>query len=147
MKITLQQINHGKEEIIVKYKQMTARIEDIVRYVEGQGEKLLGSKDGQDYMLPVPNIIYFESVDGITYIYTEDSVYKGHLTLALAEVMYANMGFVRCSKSMVINMYHMERLKSMPGNRIDVMMGNGEHVIISRRYAKEIRRILKEEGQ
>ena len=88
MKITLQQIKDGKEEVIVKYKQMTEHIEGIVRYVEGQSEKLFGSKDGQECMLPIPDIIYLESVDGITYIYTADGVYKGNLTLALAEVMY-----------------------------------------------------------
>ena len=147
MKVTLQQIKDGKEEVIVKYKQMTERIEGIVRYVEGQSEKLLGIKDGQECMLCIHNIIYLESVDGVTYCYTEDGVYKGNLTLAFAEVMYAEEGFVRCSKSMVINMYRIHKLKSMPGNRIDVTMDNGEHVIVSRRYAKEIRRILKEEGQ
>ena len=147
MKITLQQIKDGREEVIIKYKQMTEHIEGIVRYVEGQSEKLFGSKDGQECMLPIPDIIYLESVDGITYIYTEEGVYKGNLTLALAEVMYAEEGFVRCSKSMVINMYHIQKLKSMSGNRIDVTMDNGEHVIVSRRYAKEIRCILKEEGR
>ena len=58
MKVTLQQIKDGKEEVIVKYKQMTERIEGIVRYVEGQSEKLLGIKDGQECMLCIHNIIY-----------------------------------------------------------------------------------------
>ena len=147
MKITLQQIKDGKEEVIVRYKQMTERIEGIVRYVEGQSEKLFGIKDNQECMLRIHDIIYLERVDGMTYLYTEDGVYKGNLTLALAEVMYAEEGFVRCSKSMVINMYRIHKLKSMSGNRIDVTMDNGEHVIVSRRYAKEIRRILKEEGR
>lgn len=60
--------------------------------------------------------------------------------------MLKQKGFFRCSKSMVINIYRINKLKSMSGNRIDVTMDNGEHVIISRRYAKELRSTLKGEA-
>ena len=63
----------------------------------------------------------------------------------MAEERFARDGFFRCSKSMVINVCHVDRLKSESGNRIDAQMGNGEHVMISRRYAKALRRILKGE--
>jgi len=34
-------------------------------------------------------------------------------------------------------------LHSLSGNRIDATMEGGEHIIISRRYAVEFRRLLK----
>ena len=144
MKLTLQQIAKGKDEVIIKYKLRTEQIDRIVSYIEGKGEKLLGMKDGQDCMLSVHSVIYLESVEGISYLYTEDAVYQSNLTLAAAESIYAEDGFFRCSKSMVINMYRINRLKSMSGNRIDVTMDNGDHVVVSRHYAKELRRLLKE---
>lgn len=147
MKITLQQIAKGKDEVIIRFKQMTEQIDRIVSYIEGKGEKLIGIKDGQDCILSVHAVIYLESVEGITYLYTEQEVYQSNLTLAVAETIYAEEGFFRCSKSMIINMYRMKRLKSMSGNRIDVTMDNGEHVVVSRHYAKELRRVLKEEAE
>ena len=48
-------------------------------------------------------------------------------------------------EKLIINIYRIEKLKSESGNRIDAMMDNGEHVIISRRYAKELRTILRGE--
>ena len=144
MKITLQQIDKGTEEVIIKYKQMTEDIDNIVRYIEGKGQKLIGMKDGQESRIHISEVIYLESVDGGTYLYTKQEVYKSNLTLAVAEAVYAEEGMFRCSKSMGINMYRIQRLKSVAGNRIDVTMDNGEHVIVSRRYAKELRRILKE---
>jgi len=145
MKITLEQITEGKEEVVIKYSQMTGQIEDIVRYIERQGEKLVGMKDGQQFVIRPHSVVYLESVDGITYLYTENEVYKTGLTLMGAEAAYVEEGYFRCSKSMVINLYRIEKLKSMPGNRIDATMDNGEHVVISRRYAKELRNILKGE--
>ena len=147
MKITLQQVNEGKEEVIIKYREMTEEIDGIIKYIEGQGKRLLATKDGQQVPLRIGEVIYAESVDGATYVYTESEVYKTGLTLALLEGMYADEGFFRCSKSMVINIYCIHRLKSMPEKRIDVTMNNGEHVIISRHYAKTLRSILRGDAE
>lgn len=143
MKITLQQIDEGSEEVVIKYRQMTERITGIVKYLEGRGERLLVEKEGEQFVVNVTDIIYLESVDGVSFLYTEKEIYRSGLTLALFESLYTEEGFFRCSKSMVINIYRIKKLRSMPGNRIDAVMDNGEHIIISRRYAKELRSILK----
>lgn len=145
VKITLQQIENGNEEVIIKYRQMSQRIEEIVKYLEGQSRKLLVLKDGQQIRINIPDVIYLESVDGITFLYTSNEVYRTSLTLALFEAVYADSGFFRCSKSMIINVCRIDRLKSMSGNRIDATMDNAEHIVISRRYAKALRNLLKEE--
>ena len=143
MKVSLQQISAGTDEVIIKYKTMTEQIEGIVNYINQKETKLVAFKDGQQFAIPPQNVIYLESVDGVTYLYTSMEVYRTNMSLAAVEVMYMDEGYFRCSKSMIINIYRIEKLKSEPGNRIDAMMDNGEHVIISRRYAKELRSILK----
>ena len=143
MKITLQKIENGTEEVIIKYQTMTEQIDGIVNYINRQEEKWIVCKDGQQFVISPQNVIYLESVDGITYLYTDEDVYRTGFSLAAAEAAYMEEGYFRCSKSMVINIYRIKKLKSEPGNRIDAMMDNGEHVIISRRYAKELRSILK----
>lgn len=145
MKVVLQQISEGNEEIRIRYRQMTEQIEGIVHYIEGQSGKLIGMKDGQQFVLKPYDVLYLESVEGTAYLYTEKEVYRSSLTLVAAERAYGDEGYFRCSKSMVINIYRIQKLQSMPGNRIDVTMDNREHVVISRRYAKELRNILKGE--
>lgn len=146
MKVTLQRIEKGNEEVVVRYRQMTERLEHIVEYLEGQNEKLAGIRDGQQFFINIQDILYLESVDGVTYFYTKKEVYRTGHTLALFEALYAQEGFFRCSKSAMLNIYRIERLKSMSGNRIDATMDNGEHIVISRRYAGELRNRLKEEA-
>ena len=144
MKITLQKISDGNEEVIIKYRQMTEQIEGIVKYLEGQDEKLLGNKDGEQVLVSVNKVIYLESVDGITWFYTREEAYRCELTLAMWEMMYVKDGFFRCSKSMIINIDKVKSLKSFASNRIDATMCNGEHVMISRTYASDFRKRLKE---
>lgn len=143
MRVRLQKVQREREEVIIRYREMTPEIENIVRYVEGREEKISAVKDGQQYMIKPREVIYLESVDGGTYVYTREEVYRTGLTLDQAETYYGREGFFRCSKAMVINIYRITRLKSKPENRIDATMDNGEHVLISRRYAKELRNILK----
>ncbi len=144
MKITLDQISGGSEEVIIRYKQMTERIEGLVRYLERQEEKISVYKEGHQHLISISDIIYLESVEGVTFLYTENEVYKINMTLMSFETLYAKEGFFRCSKAMIINIYRIRKLKSMPGSRIDAAMDNEEHIIISRRYAKALRDILKE---
>lgn len=146
MKLTLQKKQGVFEEVIIRYSEMTDEIEDIIHYIEFQGKDIIGIKEGQQFKLPIKDIIYIESVDGNTYIYTKEDVYKTNITLTVFSSNYEEFGFFRCSKSMVICISRIESLKSLEGNKIDAKLENGEHVLISRRYAKEFRSILKGEA-
>lgn len=143
MKVTLQRIVEGTEEVLIKYKNRTEWVDNLLYYLENQKEKIIGFKEKEQYTIHPGKIIYFESVDGSTYLYTKEDVYRTKLSLDNLVCLYSEEGFFRCSKAMGLNVYHVEKLQSLSGNRIDVTMDNGEHVIISRRYAKELRVLLK----
>lgn len=143
MKIRIEQIKDGEEEVILRYREKTREIEELLSYLNKRSHSILCKKDGEDILVRPRDVIYLESVDGTTYAYTEGEVYQAGLSLAGAEAEFSGAGFFRCSKSMVINVYHIEKLKSEAGNRIDAVMTGGEHVIISRRYAKALRRLLR----
>ena len=44
---------------------------------------------------------------------------------------------------MIINVNRVIALKSLSSNRIDATMEGGEHIMISRRYTVDFRRLLK----
>lgn len=139
MKVTLNQIEKGEDEVIINYLEMTEEVEDIVRVASGGDEKIPCSRDSIKCMVAVRDILYIESVDRETFAYTSNAVYKIPLPLHNIEAAYAHRGFFRCSKSMIINIYRVSELRSEAAGRIDAKMENGEHVIISRKYAKALR--------
>lgn len=143
MKLTMNKITQGEDEVIIKYREMNERIETIAGIVQGNGYKICAYEKGQMYLVLPEHIYYLESVDGITFAYLKDKVCRVQMSLLEAAACYADRGFFRCAKSMVINIYRIEHLKSEPGNRILATMENGEKVIISRKYAKGLRQILK----
>ncbi|MCR2048857.1 LytTR family transcriptional regulator DNA-binding domain-containing protein [Acetatifactor muris] len=148
MKITLQKVDGEEEEVIIRYREMTWEISDVVRLLSGGGRRLSGVKeDGEArYYFTPEEVYYFESVDGRIYAYLEKAVYRIRESLEDISEQYAELGIVRCSRTMAVNLYQVEWLKSQPGGRILASLRNGENIVISRRYAGELRRQLRRGG-
>ncbi len=143
MKLTMDRISQGEDEVVIRYREMNGQIEQIMGIVSGSMQKICAFLDGQTFLLKPDEILYLESVDGATFAYLSDKVYKVQESLWELEAYYGGRGFFRCAKGMVLNIYKISHLKSEPGSRIRATMENGEQVIISRKYAKGLRQILK----
>lgn len=143
MKYTIEHVSQGEEEVILKYCSITPEIERILKILNGEQEKLTGWKEKTLVVLELNKILYIESVDGKTFAYTEEDVFRVDETLNKLEHILSGVNFFRCSKSMILNIDKVKSLRSLPSNRIDAAMCNGEHIIISRTYASDFRKRLK----
>lgn len=61
------------------------------------------------------------------------------------EEEYHKNKFIRCSKSIVLNLLKIDSLKPALNGRFEAHMENGEDIIISRQYAKIIKKYVLEE--
>ena len=113
--------------------------------MEKNQQRLSGKKNGETILFSPEEILYVEKVDDKTFAYTADNELQLDMSLYSVELMLHDERYFRCSKSMIVNVSKVKRLKSMPSNRIDATLENGEHIIISRTYASEFRRLLKGE--
>ncbi len=143
MKIDIQKIESGEEEIIIRYLEETDRIRAVLDVLRSEGEKLYGRKDGETVSVIPGDILYIESVDDKLFAYTAKDVVRLDGTLAGIIQKLNDDRFFRCSKSMIINIDKVDSLRSLSSNRIDATMEGGEHILISRTYASEFRRILR----
>lgn len=143
MKLTMRRITQGEDEVIIRYREMNEQIEAIAGMARGAPQKISAFAEGRTFLVLPEDILYLESVDGATFAYLEKQVCKVQMSLLTAVVCFENRGFFRCSKSMVVNIYRISYLQSKPGSRICATMENGEEVMISRKYAKGLRQMLK----
>ena len=145
MRYTINQIREGEDELILNYRQLNPEVEKIIAFMDQNQKKMIGRVDGETILFSPEEILYIEKVDGRTFAYTVDRVVQVDLSLSTAELILEDVSFFRCSKSMIVNVNKVEKLKSLPSNRIDATMKGGEHIMISRTYASEFRRLLKGE--
>jgi DNA-binding LytR/AlgR family response regulator len=143
MKVDIQRIEDGEESVVLRYKELTPKINRIIGILKDEEDKLWGRNDAGSVSVNLEAIYYVESVDDKIFAYTKEDVIRleGSLNSFISEVRGDT--FFRCSKSMIINVNKVSALKSLSSNRIDATMENGEHIMISRRYASDFRRLLR----
>jgi DNA-binding LytR/AlgR family response regulator len=145
MNIDIEKITEGEESIVIRYKDPNPTVSRIIGILEGGEGKLWGRTDTGSVSIDLEDILYLETVDDKLFAYTAEVVARieGSLVSFMNEVK--DETFFRCSKSMIINVGKVRALKSLSSNRIDATMEGGEHIMISRRYAVDFRRLLKGE--
>lgn len=146
MKYTIEQISAGEDELILRYQRLTQEVEQILSFMDSPQRKLIGLRGNTQTVIDISQILYVESVDRKNFVYTVNDIYQIQFTLAQMEQILNTVNFFRCSKSMIINIDKISELKSLASNRIDATLCNGEHIMISRTYASEFRKILKGES-
>ena len=80
-------------------------------------------------------------MDKRTYVYTKGDCYESRDRLYELEEKLG-MYYVRISKSMIVNLRKILHVSAEPGGRLMAVLLNGERVMISRSYVKDIKRRL-----
>lgn len=145
MRYTINQIPEGEDEVILNYVELNEEVVRIIDFFQRDATRLVAWKEKEQVLIKLDEILYIESVDGRTYAYTEHEVLKLNYNLTQLERRLKDVSFYRCSKSMIMNIDSVVKLKSLSSNRIDATMKNGEHIMISRTYASDFRRRLRGE--
>lgn len=145
MKYIINQMADGEDELILNYREVNEEVERILAFMEQGSRRILGWRENEQVVIAPGDLLYAESVEGKTFAYTAQEVYRMNYTLQQLEVLLQKEYFFRCSKSMIMNINKVAALRSLSSNRIDATMENGEHIIISRTYASDFRKKLRGE--
>lgn len=129
-------------EVSVACPRIDERVQRIVSALGAFDRALVGERDGATYRLDVDDVCYAETVDGKTFLYTADAVYQTPLKLYELEERLAGTEFVRASKQMLVNFDHVASIRPALNARLQLMLDNGEAVIVSRQYAPVTKRKL-----
>lgn len=139
MKVAIHTACSEKEEHAEIYTvAITEEIKHAVDLLENNKKSIPVTDAETTVFCPLTKIYYFDSVDNHTFVYTKDRCFETKYRLYELESMLP-YDFFRCSKSMIINIRKIESVKAEMNARMRAVMLNGEAVIISRSYVKELK--------
>ena len=142
MQVHIEKVDSKDQEgAVIKAVEITDEISGAVELLEGDDKGFAVSQEGKTYIIKASSVYYIESVDKKTFVYTKQGCYDTKYRLYELEVLLGGY-FMRCSKSMIINLKKVRTVKSQISGRIDATLLNDEVVVISRGYAKEVKRRL-----
>lgn len=129
-------------EVLIRCVVVDEHIASIVASLQMHEQRIVGKENGEAFLVPVGEVLYFETVDRHTFAYTCNAVLE--VGASISELLYGLKGsaIVRAAKSCLINLCHVKSLRPYVGGRLLARFDNDEEIIVSRKYAKEIKRRL-----
>ena len=106
------------------------RLRDTLRYIEGTYED-------KKVTIALTDIFYIETVDRKTFAYTQDMCVE--IKEALRDILeeYSKIGFVRISKSAIVNIYKIKKLQGDINMRVIIFLKNDEKLVMNRSYKND----------
>lgn len=136
--------DHTIEENRVElyFKEMDAEISGVMNYLESYGA-ILGKKDDVIKRIFLGEILYLEVVERRCYAYLENEVYQVEYNLKSFQEQFLSNGFVQIGKSVLVNIYKVNYMKTDFNMKMQLIMDNGEMLVLNRAYKAKFISFLK----
>ncbi|SDB65764.1 LytTR family DNA-binding domain-containing protein [Butyrivibrio sp. INlla16] len=129
-------------EVVIHANKLDSDVEKLVAMLRMVNMQISVRQRDETYLLDIEKILYIESVDRKTFVYTSDETYESDLKLYEIEQELFEHNFIRISKQSIVNIRKIKSLKSDINRKIRITMNNGEQIVVSRMYSDELRRKL-----
>lgn len=134
-----------ESRVEIFYNEYNAEIENLASFLEKE-QVLLGTKERETCKFAVSEIFYLEIVDRHCFAYLDKEVYQLELNLKNFLEKYADIGFVQVGKSTIVNIRYVNQIIPDLNMRLNLIMENGEKLIVNRSYKKAFMDGLKRVG-
>ena len=129
-------------EVLITAPRLSEELEKVMSSLRVLDFKLTGISRDQTHILDFAQVLYIDTVDKKTFIYTDTDVYESSLKLYELENQLPAGDFFRAGKSSIINFNKIKSLRSDMAGRIIVVMENKEKLVVSKQYASYIKNKL-----
>ena len=128
--------------VIIQCETVNEEILRLRSYIDLFHFRMKARLDQQTVFVELSEVLYFESVDNRTFLYTAEAVLEIKHKLYELEELLPSEDFFRGSKSQIININQIKALAPGFHRTLFATMSNGEQVYISRKYATTLRNLL-----
>ncbi len=132
-----------ENRIDLYYNRIDQETESIIRFIDSYSKTLTGRNEEEIKLLSPNEIYYCEIVERKCFAYLKESVWQLDVSLQMLLNQLGGLGFVRISKSMIVNIYQIDRLKSDLSMRVNILLANNETVILNRTYRGQFYKYLE----
>jgi DNA-binding LytR/AlgR family response regulator len=130
-------------EITIRCPKIDESIVKLSEVINNHFIRILGKKEGMTTILNLDEIYYFEVVENRLFAYTEKEVYEVNYKLQQLATILLPTAFIQTSRTMLLNIAKIKRIRSLVNGRIMAILDNGEKTVITRVYANDFKHKLK----
>jgi Response regulator of the LytR/AlgR family len=132
-----------ENRIDLYYNHIDQETEIIMNFLGSYNKTLIGRRDDEITLINPSMIYYCEIVERRCFAYLKESIWQLDISLQMMIEQFSDLGFTRTSKSMIVNVYKIDKLKSDLNMRVNIILDNGETVLLNRTYRSQFYKYLE----
>jgi DNA-binding LytR/AlgR family response regulator len=143
MQIITRQVENQPLTVIIEYPTYNDTVIGLVRKIESMNFRFCANVDGRQMKITPEDVYYIENVERKLFVYLIKDVYRLDGTMQEIEQMTADTDLVRISRTCLMNTAHLTEIRQVRNSRLEAVLDNGEVLIVSRKYLKDIKQVFQ----
>ncbi len=140
MQIVTRQVEGQPLTVTIEYPEYTESVKGLVKKIRSLDLSFGAFTDDRRIRIPLPDVYYIENVDRKVFLYTESDVFRLDASMTQIGDIAEDSDLVRISRTCIMNTEHLTGIRQLRNSRLEATLDNGEKLIVSRKYLRDIKR-------
>lgn len=140
MQIITRQVKDKPLTVTIEYPEYTESVKGLVKKIENLDVSFSALADDRQMRIPLSDVYYLENVDRKIFLYTKGDVFRLDASGREIGEITEDTDLVRISRTCIMNTSHLTEIKQLKNSHLEATLDNGEKLIVSRKYLREIKR-------
>ncbi|MCR5327397.1 MAG: LytTR family transcriptional regulator [Saccharofermentans sp.] len=143
MRVEQRQVKDQPLTVIVEYPEYDQTVDRLISKIRNMSINFTGKADGKAVSIDISDIYYIENVERKIFLYSKQDVYRYDGNMTDIDSAIADTDLVRISRTCFMNVSHLKEIMQIKNSHLEALLDNGEKLIVSRKYLKDIKKIFR----
>ena len=143
MRVEQRQVKDQPLTVIVEYPEYDKSVDNLINKIKNMSISFTGKSDGKTVSIDIADIYYIENVERKIFLYSRKDVYRYDGSMTDIDSSIADTDLVRISRTCFMNVSHLKEIMQIKNSHLEAVLDNGEKLIVSRKYLKDIKKIFR----
>lgn len=140
MQIVTRQVEGKPLTVTIEYPEYTESVKGLIKRIRSLDLSFSAFSDDRQIRIALSDVYYLETVDRKVFLYTQGDVYRLDASMTEIDKITEDSDLVRISRTCVMNTAHLTEIRQLKNSHLEAMLDNGERLIVSRKYLRDIKR-------
>ena len=143
MRVEQRQVKDQPLTVIVEYPENDKSVDNLINKIKNMSISFTGKSDGKTVSIDISDIYYIENVERKIFLYSKKDIYRYDGSMADIDSSISETDLVRISRTCFMNVSHLKEIMQIKNSHLEAVLDNGEKLIVSRKYLKDIKKIFR----
>jgi len=143
MRVEQRQVKDQPLTVIVEYPEYDQTVDRLISKIKNMSINFTGKADGKTVSIDISDIYYIENVERKIFLYSKQDVYRYDGNMSDIDSAIVDTDLVRISRTCFMNVSHLKEIMQIKNSHLEALLDNGEKLIVSRKYLKDIKKIFR----